>query len=172
MTREQLKKIAPYATNANIDIYLPLLNTHMHEFNICGLNREAAFMATLVHESGSFKYTKELASGAAYEGRKDLGNTEKGDGVKFKGRGPIQITGRRNYTLVSEALGIDFVANPELLEDPKHGVRASCWWWKAHGCNEIADTGDFRAVTRKVNGGYNGMTDREKWYKIAMETLK
>ena len=171
MTKEQLQKIAPHATAVNIGIFLPLLNRFMHEYDICGKMREAAFLATVVHESGSFRYLREIASGSAYEGRKDLGNTQPGDGVKYKGRGLIQITGRANYTEVSKALGVDFITNPKLLEQPNHAVRASCWWWRKRGLNTVADRGDIRAVTRIVNGGYNGMADREKWYKLAMEEL-
>lgn len=171
MTKEQLQKIAPHATAANISMFLPLLNRFMHEYDICGRMREAAFLATVIHESGSFRYLREIASGSAYEGRKDLGNTQPGDGVKYKGRGLIQITGRANYTEVSKALGVDFISNPKLLEQPNHATRASCWWWRKRGINEVADRGDIRAVTRIVNGGYNGMSDREKWYKIALEVL-
>ena len=171
MTKEQLKQIAIYATEANINAFVPLLNEYMHMYGICGKRRETAFIATVIHESGSFRYLKEIASGKAYEGRKDLGNIHAGDGVRFKGRGLIQITGRTNYEEASKALGIDFVGNPELIEQKRFAVMVSCWWWKAHGLNEIADTGDFRAVTRRVNGGYNGMADRQRWFDLANKVL-
>ena len=89
MTNEQLRQIATYATLVNINAYAPLLNRYMHNYYICGKQREAAFLATVIHESGSFRYTKEIASGKAYEWRKDLGNVQAGDGVRFKGRGLI-----------------------------------------------------------------------------------
>lgn len=171
MTNEQLRQIAAYATLVNINTYVPLLNRYMHNYNICGKLREAAFIATVIHESGSFRYTKETASGKAYEWRKDLGNVQSGDGVRFKGRGLIQLTGRTNYTLVSNALGVDFVSRPELIEQPDFATMVSCWWWKMKGLNEVADTGDFRKVTRIVNGGYIGFSDREFWYKKALEIL-
>ena len=171
MTNEQLRQIATYATLVNINTYAPLLNRYMHNYNICGKLREAAFLATVIHESGHFRYTREIASGAAYEGRKDLGNIYKGDGVKFRGRGLIQLTGRSNYKRASKALGVDFVSNPQLLEQPRYATQVSCWWWADKGLNEIADTGDFRKVTRIVNGGYNGFSDREFWYKKALEIL-
>jgi len=171
MTNEQLRQIATYATLVNINTYAPLLNRYMHNYNICGKLREAAFLATVIHESGHFRYTREIASGAAYEGRKDLGNIYKGDGVKFRGRGLIQLTGRSNYERASKALGVDFVSNPQLLEQPRYATQVSCWWWADKGLNEIADTGDFRKVTRIVNGGYNGFSDREFWYKKALEIL-
>lgn len=169
MTKEQLKKIAIYATEKNINIFAPLLNQYMHEYGICGKYPKSAFLATVIHESGSFRYLKEIASGQAYEGRKDLGNTEKGDGVRFKGRGLIQLTGRANYTLASKALGVDFVSNPELLELPENAVKVSCWWWKMKKLNRLSN--DISAVTRVVNGGYNGLADREKWYNLALSVL-
>ena len=171
MTNEQLRQIATYATLVNINTYAPILNRYMHNYNICGKLRESAFIATIIWESGSFKYTREIASGKAYEGRKDLGNIYKGDGERYKGRGLIQITGRANYTLASQALGVDFVSRPELIEQPDFATMVSCWWWNMKGLNEVADTGDFRKVTRIVNGGYNGMADREFWYNKAMKIL-
>jgi putative chitinase len=171
MTNEQLRQIATYATLVNINTYAPLLNRYMHNYNICGKLREAAFLATVIHESGSFRYTKEIASGKAYEWRKDLGNVQAGDGVRFKGRGLIQLTGRTNYEKASKALGIDFVSNPQLLEQPRYATQVSCWWWADKGLNEIADTGDFRRITRVVNGGYTGLADRNKWYNLALKIL-
>ena len=171
MTNEQLRQIATRATLVSINTYAPLLNRYMHNYNLCGKLREAAFLATVIHESGHFRYTREIASGAAYEGRKDLGNIYKGDGVKFRGRGLIQLTGRSNYERASKALGVDFVSNPQLLEQPRYATQVSCWWWADKGLNEVADTGNFRKVTRIVNGGYNGFSDREFWYKKALEIL-
>lgn len=171
MTNEQLRQIATYATLVNINTYAPLLNRYMHNYNICGAERESAFLATIIHESGHFRYTREIASGAAYEGRKDLGNIYKGDGVKFRGRGLIQLTGRSNYERASKALGVDFVSNPQLLEQPRYATQVSCWWWADRGLNEIADTGDFRKVTRVVNGGENGWSDRLKLYALAKNIL-
>lgn len=171
MTQTQLSQIAILAEKNTISLYLPYLNRYMHEYNICGELREAAFLATIIHESGHFKYTRELASGSAYEGRKDLGNIQVGDGQKYRGRGLIQLTGRTNYEKASKALGFDYINNPTLLEQPEHAARVSCWWWANNGLNEIADTGDFRKVTRKVNGGVNGWADRSKWYELAKQIL-
>lgn len=171
MTNEQLRQIATYATLVNINTYGPLLNRYMHNYNICGKLRESAFIATIIWESGSFKYTREIASGKAYEGRKDLGNIYKGDGERFRGRGLIMVTGRTNYEQVSKALNIDFVANPEILEQPEWAVRSACWWWNSRDLNAIADTGDFRKVTRIVNGGYTHLKEREFYYEKALEIL-
>ena len=171
MTPKEIKSIAVHADDKRIEVYTPLLNQYMHEYRICGAEREAAFLATIILESGSFKYTREIASGSAYEGRKDLGNIYKGDGVRFRGRGLIQLTGRSNYERASKALGVDFVSNPELLEQPEWAVKSACWWWASNGLNEIADTGDFRRVTRRVNGGYTHLKEREFYYKKALEIL-
>lgn len=172
MTKDELKKIMIYATDANIELYTPLLNEYMHEFDICGKLREAAFLATIIHESGSFKYTAEIASGKAYEGRRDLGNINQGDGIKYKGRGLIQITGRRNYAQISDAFDIDFINNPKLLEHPRWATRSACWWWDSRELNKLADVHDFRGVTLIVNGGLNGWEDRQIWYNRALKYLK
>lgn len=172
MNRQELKKIAPYASAKNISLYTPLLNKYMGRYGINTQARKAAFLATILHESGSLTYTEEIASGIAYEGRKDLGNSEAGDGKKFKGRGLIQITGRHNYSIASAALGIDFIKNPELLSEPDNATWVSCWWWQSKGLNELADKGDFRRITRVVNGGYNGWTDRLNFYNRAKDVLK
>ena len=172
MTIEDLRRIAPYASEKNISIYTPLLNKYMAQYGINTQARKAAFLATILHESGSLTYTEEIASGLAYEGRKDLGNIEAGDGEKYKGRGLIQLTGRCNYSAASAATGIDFLKNPELLSEPDNATRVSCWWWQSKGLNELADKGDFRRITKIVNGGYNGWTDRLNFYNRAKEVLK
>ena len=172
MTPKEIRSIAVHADDKKIEVYTPLLNQYMHEFGICGRMRESAFLATVIHESGSFQYTRELASGRAYEWRKDLGNVIAGDGVKFKGRGLIQITGRRNYEQISNEFGIDFVKNPHLLEEPEWAVKSACWWWQSNGLNEIADKGDFQKVTRRVNGGLTGWAERSKWYALAKSVLR
>ena len=160
MTANDLKYIAPNITQEKLSVFLPLLNQYMHEYNICGKLRESAFIATIMHETGSLRWLEELASGEAYEWRKDLGNTNKGDGRKYKGRGLIMLTGRSNYERASKALMIDLLNNPEQLTTPKIATLVACWWWHQRGLNEVSDSGDFRRVTRLVNGGYNGMMDR------------
>lgn len=180
MTKEELRQIAKYATNNNIDKFYPHLKKFMSEYEIIGRLRESAFIAQIIHESGSFKYVRELASGKAYEGRKDLGNTQPGDGQKFRGRGLIQITGRFNYTEISEELNIDFINNPELLEQPEWATKSACWWWNKRKLNNIADQWNptnnndinFRRITKIINGGYNGYKDRKAHYDLALKILK
>lgn len=123
--------------------------------------RLAHFIAQLTHESGNFRYMEEIASGAAYEGRKDLGNVNAGDGVRFKGRGPIQLTGRTNYDRASKAIGIDFVSTPELVARPDLGMWTSIWFWTANSINKWADADNVEKVSRVINGGTNGLADRK-----------
>lgn len=171
LTGDQIKKILPSASKSNINKYLPYINQYMEMYGINTPLRVSGFIAQVGHESGSFVYVREIASGAAYEGRKDLGNTQKGDGVRFKGRGLIQITGRANYTKVSEDLGIDCINHPELLEQPNNAVQSACWFWQTHGLNEIADNDDIVKMTKVINGGTNGLNDRTKIYNKAKQVL-
>lgn len=140
------------------------------EFGVTGSVRVAAFLAQVGHESGGFVYTREIwgptAAQLRYEGRKDLGNTQPGDGSKYRGRGLIQITGRYNYQNASKGLGLDLVSEPWLLEAKPLAARSAAWWWASHGCNELADAGDFERLTRRINGGLNGYDDRvARWEK-------
>jgi putative chitinase len=168
--KDQLIKIVPYG-KSKVDLYLEPLNKAMAEFEINNKLRMAAFIAQIAHESGSFRYVEEIASGTAYEGRKDLGNVKPGDGARFKGRGLIQITGRANYEKCGKALGLDLINNPELLEQSINAVRSAAWFWKTNGLNELADKDQFKQITKKINGGYNGLADREAFYKKALLVL-
>lgn len=170
ITLEQLLAIMP-AAKARGAFFLPHLNRTMSEFGIDSPARVAAFLAQVGHESGQLLYVKELASGKAYEGRKDLGNTSLGDGVKYKGRGLIQITGRANYTALASALGIDCVARPELLESAENASRSAGWFWKKNNLNRFADSGDFVGLTRRINGGTNGLADRIELHNRAKAAL-
>ena len=124
----------------------------------------AAYMAQVAHESDNFNTAEEYASGSAYEGRTDLGNTQPGDGKKFKGRGYIQLTGRSNYKKAGDALGIDLVNNPELAEEPENAAAISVWFWKNKVRPQVPDFMDTERVTKVVNGGFNGLTDRLKYF--------
>lgn len=177
MTTEELKKIAPYATDADIKTYAPLLNKWMPYYSINTHDRQAAFIAQVIHESGSFHYMEEIASGSAYDTGKmavRLGNTPErdGDGERYKGKGGLQITGKDNYEAVSKGLGVDFVSHPEKLKEPNYAIQSACWYWNMHGLNALADKGDFKAVTKKTNGGYNGYLDRVMYYHRALKILK
>lgn len=171
MTEQQLKKIVPFITNARIDRFYSYLIKYMIKYDINTIGRVAAFISQVAHESGSFRYTAEIASGLAYENRRDLGNIKFGDGKRFKGRGLIQITGRSNYTHISHSTGIDFLNNPTWLESDENAVMSACWWWKNNGLNELADEGDIKKISKRVNGGYNGLAERTKFYQTALKVL-
>jgi len=170
LTLEQLQEIMPFA-GKRAAIFLEPLNETMERYAINTPKRMAAFLAQLAHESGELRYVRELASGEDYERRKDLGNTRPGDGVKFKGRGLLQITGRYWYERAAHELGIDCVLKPELLELPLNACLVSGWWWSVNNVNVIADTGDIKKVSRKVNGGYNGLAQRIEYYDRAKRAL-
>lgn len=124
--------------------------------------RLAHFLAQLIHESGSFRYMEEIASGQAYEGRKDLGNVEPGDGKRYKGRGPIQITGRANYRTFGRRIGIDLERHPEIAGFPSVGLHLALEYWRHHRLNELADLDDVIGITKRINGGLNGFEDRKR----------
>ena len=171
INRVDLAVIMPQAKAANIERFWEHLNSAMEEFLINSPARQAAFLAQIGHESGQFRYSEEIASGAAYEGRADLGNTEVGDGKRYKGRGLIQITGRANYAACGEALGLDLIGEPSLLQEPENACRSAAWYWKSRRLNELADVGNFERITRKINGGLNGQADRLILWERAKEQL-
>jgi len=123
--------------------------------------RLAHFMGQLVHESGGFRYMEEIASGQAYEGRRDLGNLQPGDGKRFKGRGPIQVTGRANYRRYGQRIGIDIESHPEIAAVPSIGLHLALEYWKVNGLNTFADADNLLAITKAINGGTNGLDDRK-----------
>lgn len=173
LTIEQLKKIVPYAGD-RASVFLGPLNDAMEEFVISSKQRQTAFLAQVAHESGSFRYLKELASGKAYEGRTDLGNSQPGDGVRYKGRGLIQITGRANYRACSLALYANpatLIDRPELLEQPVEACRSAAWFWSSRNLNKYADENDMVRITKIINGGTNGLNDRLAFYAVAQEVL-
>lgn len=133
--------------------------------------RLAHFLAQLGHESDGFKAMEEYASGAAYEGRADLGNTQPGDGKRFKGRGPIQLTGRANYRDYGRRIGIDLEAHPEIAALPSLGVLTACAYWTVKGLNALSDRDDVEGITRRINGGLNGLADRKARLAVAKALL-
>lgn len=179
LTNNQLQQIYPFSTENNRQKYLPYLNKFMPLYGINTSERIAAFLAQIGHESGQLFYNEEIASGKAYEGRRDLGNTEKGDGIKFKGRGLIQITGRANYQQLTNEMrdlpmGVDFIEEPHLLKSPEYATMSACWWWHNRKLNELADKNTeagFKQITRIINGGYNGYEDRYKIWLRAKQII-
>ena len=140
--------------------------------NKAGMNNKrerAQFLAQMSHESGSFNYDEEIHDGSNYEGRSDLGNTQAGDGKRYKGRGYIQLTGRSNYKRYGDMVGQDLVNNPDLAKDPNIASDIALAYWKDRGISGPAKAGDTKGVTKIINGGYNGLSDREQKYDQYMK---
>lgn len=133
--------------------------------------RIAHFMAQVTHECAGFRTTEEFASGSAYEGRSDLGNTEVGDGKRYKGRGLIQLTGRANYRQIGSKLNLPLEDEPELAAEPATSLKIACEYWKSRKINAAADRDDLNKATRLVNGGLNGLEDRRKYLRKAKDAL-
>lgn len=179
---QQLRAIFTQCPVKKLETYLPFLNAAMTEAEINNRLRKCAFLAQVAHESTEFVYMKELG-GHSYFMRmyditgnrpkvaKDLGNLSPGDGAKYPGRGPIQVTGKNNYRACGKALGLDLVNHPELVETPSIAFRASAWYWKSRGINEAADKPDFKRVTRLINGGLNHYAERLAYYNKALKVI-
>lgn len=165
MDAATLQKAMPGLTAAKAQAYLPGIEQAMIKCQITTVTRARHFLAQCGHESASLVYMEELASGAEYNGRADLGNTQPGDGPRFKGRGPIQVTGRNWYTKGKAALGIDLVNNPAQAALSPAAFLLTGYWWQANNMNSLCDQGTSSAVvlavTRRINGGTNGLADRQ-----------
>lgn len=137
--------------------------------------RVAAFVSQLAHESAGFQYLEEIwgptAAQRRYEGRADLGNVQTGDGYRYRGRGWIQLTGRANYRTYGQRLGLDLEHRPGLAAQPDIAARVAAAYWTARNLNRLADAGDVEGVTRGINGGVNGLEDRQRLYRLALAAL-
>ncbi|MDK1394851.1 glycoside hydrolase family 19 protein [Pseudomonas protegens] len=180
ITAQQLLQILPNA-GAKAGVFVPALNAAMSKYGIITRLRMAAFIAQIGHESGQLLYVRELGSNqylSKYDTgtlAKRLGNTPEadGDGQKYRGRGLMQVTGRANYEACSEALFSDarLLNTPELLENPVYAALSAGWFWQRAGLNNLADKGDFLTITKRINGGTNGLADREALYERALRVL-
>lgn len=171
-------EILATCTGARIDrarIFAPCITAAMQEYGIDTPSRQAAFLAQVGHESGGLHWLSELwgptKAQLGYEGRVDLGNTHPGDGYLYRGRGLLQVTGRANYARVGRALGIDLERSPDLLSAPGLASRSAGCFWASHALNEYADSGDFVLLTRRINGGTNGLADRQVLWGAAKTAL-
>ena len=177
ITPEILKKIFPAMPKAALDTFPEHLNYYMPQNNIDKPLRVCAFLAQIGHESGQFRYTKEIwgptKAQDGYEGREDLGNIHDGDGKKFMGRGLIQLTGRANYEKMSKHIFGDnrLESKPELLSTPMYATQSACVFWALHGLNERADAGQFKEITKRINGGLNGYAERLEFYNRALQYI-
>ena len=200
ITSAQISTIVP-RIKSRIDEFVPALNAAMQEFLINTPVRQAAFLAQTAHESIGYsclvenlnysaealqktwpaRFPKELATlvarqpekiaNIAYANRLGNGNELSGDGWRYRGRGIMQITGRDNYKACGTALGLDLLVSPQLLEQPLHAFRSAGWFWKSRNLNEFADKDDLRELTRRINGGFNGLDDRIRYHVLAKSTL-
>ncbi len=168
-------RAAAQLSEALVERWYAPIRAAFEEFEIATPARMSAFIAQAGHETLGFTLTRELwgptAAQLAYEPPSpksaELGNVRPGDGRRFRGRGLLQITGRANYAACGRALGLDLETRPEALEDALAAARASAWWWHRHGCSALADRGDFIALTKRINGGVNGLGDRQRRWEIA-----
>jgi len=182
LTAEQLQVIMPGLSPMRNTQFLPFLQAAMTEFSIERPARAAAFLAQLAHESAQFRFMEEIWGPTAAQRRYEppstlattLGNTEAGDGKRFKGRGPIQITGRANYRRFGGLLRIDLVSDPPRAAVADMAFRIAGLFWSRKGLNELADlaTDDaFREITRRINGGFTGLAERRRFYAAARTVL-
>lgn len=191
LTAEKLGKVMP-AARERVAVYLEPLNAAMEEFEIDRERRAAAFLAQIAHESMQLKFCKEIwgptPQQLKYERRLGkawpptvedqtnhlawrLGNNEVGDGHTFMGRGFIQVTGRANYDNCGSALNLDLLKYPAELETPANACRSAAWFWRRHGLNALADEMRFDDITKAINGGQTGASERRGYYEAALAAL-
>jgi putative chitinase len=175
ITLAQLRAVMPRLSKSLATQYLPWLNQALERFEINTPVRQAAFLGQIAHESGELTLWREIASGRAYEGRADLGNVYPGDGPKYKGGGPMQLTGRANYRKCGRAIGVKLELNPTLITKPEVGFLAAAWFWTVEKrMNALADKNNpvfYRYITRRINGGYNGHAQRVIYWNRAKRVL-
>ncbi|HEU0177974.1 MAG TPA: glycoside hydrolase family 19 protein [Blastocatellia bacterium] len=179
LTDNDLQQIMPRLPQAKRQLYLPFINRVMEIYEIDTPLRASAFLAQIAHESAELRFMEEIwgptAQQKKYEPPSDvarsLGNTQPGDGFRYRGRGPIQVTGRANYKKYGDLLGVDLIGNPDLAATPQYAFSTAGVFWKLNGLNELADVQDFVAITKKINGGLNGLADRQRYYEIAKNAL-
>jgi putative chitinase len=165
ITATILRAIAP-AAKLDLDALAAAMATTLPRYGIDTPLRVAHFVAQAAQETDGFKTLEEYGGASyfrRYDGRADLGNTEPGDGARYHGRGVFQLTGRANYRSVGRSLGVDLEGNPDRAAEPALSVRIACDYWRARGINPLADADDLEGVTRKINGGLNGLADRRTY---------
>jgi putative chitinase len=168
----QLLAVYPLAGEPRCEAHIEAINNVLDRAQVTTHLRLAMLLAQCGAESGQLRWLVESAESAAvYEGRKDLGNFSPGDGVKYRGRGVIQITGRFNYDKAGHALAIDLLNHPELAAEPSTAWRICAWYWTTRGLNTYADSGDILGATRRINGGLNGLEERTAIYERAIQVL-
>lgn len=179
LTDSDLQQIMPRLPQAKRQLYLPFMNRVMGIYEIDTPLRASAFLAQIAHESAELRFMEEIWGPTAQQKKYEppssvaraLGNTQKGDGFRYRGRGPIQVTGRANYKKYGDLLGVDLVGNPDLAATPQYAFSTAGLFWKLNGLNELADVQDFVTITRRINGGLNGLAERQRYYETAKNVL-
>jgi putative chitinase len=169
--RKVLLAVAPLGNAAILDGFSAAMERCVAFADLTTPVRLAAFIGQCAEESASLRTTTEYASGLAYNGRRDLGNVEPGDGPRFKGRGLIQLTGRANYRQAGKDLGLPLEQNPSRAAEFPEAALVAAWFWKTRGLNKIADTRNWAGVTRRINGGENGLSQRRLYIERALAAL-
>lgn len=197
ISKDQLKGIMPNITSENLEAYYQPLNEVMEKYGITTPIRQAMFLAQIAHESNELKNTVEnlnysakrltevfpryfrtLEEAQSYDRQPEkianrvyanrMGNTENGDGWKHRGRGPFQLTGKENYNAFCAVSGCPDI---NLVSGPAWGSESAGWFWNSRELNTLADKGDFKAVTKRINGGYIGLEHRIEYFERAKQTL-
>ncbi len=164
ITQTILRKLCPQSKTSIIKDVADYFVDYAPKYGVISDLRVCHFMAQAGHETDNFQTLEEYASGSGYEGRSDLGNVYQGDGVRYKGRGIFQLTGRSNYITFGNLIGVDLVNNPEMAEDPKISVQTALEYWKNRDLNKWADRDDIETITKRINGGLNGYPHRKELY--------
>lgn len=171
ITKDILKKIAPQANDKIISDLEHYFDEYLQKYNVNTYLRVCHFLAQAAHESAGFRTLEEYASGAAYEGRKDLGNVNAGDGKLYKGRGIFQLTGRSNYQAYGQKIGVNLEAKPALAADPKISVLTALEYWNSKKLSDYADKDDILTITKRINGGTNGLDSRKEFLDRAKKII-
>ncbi len=179
ITKDQLQSIISPVKydDAKLQSIADALNETFNRYNITTNKRMCHFLAQVLHESGAFRYSVEIWGNTpaqkGYDTRVDLGNTPEldGDGYKYRGRGWIQLTGKTNYRLLGAEFGLDFLNNPDLVAKEPYDSLAAGWYWNRRNLNSFADIDDIQTITKKINGGFNGLNDRIMWHSKTKAVL-
>ena len=174
LSEDELKSIMPRVPATKASSFAALLTTEMNGGAIETCCRQAAFLAQVAYESSDLNWFQEMGSGKGYEGRKDLGNNNQGDGVKYKGRGPLQIVGRSTYRSASRVLGTNIEQTPKLVEDPNLGFKVAVWYWNSLSLSTMSDCsqGNFEKITKKLSPNMTGKEGRASKFATAKAVLK
>ncbi|AMJ63764.1 hypothetical protein AXW83_17425 [Bosea sp. PAMC 26642] len=165
VTAERLLRLAPMGRPAIVSGIAADFDRLAGEHGVSTWLRLCHFLAQAAHETDRFRTMVEYggtAYFARYEGRRDLGNTQAGDGVRFHGRGIFQLTGRFNYRRYGALIGVDLEAEPERAKEPAISLAVAFAYWRERGCDTAADADDIAAVTKLINGGRNGLAERTR----------